>query len=451
MERLISDRFEEFISRQHLFNKGDRLLLAVSGGSDSMTMCDLFVRSGFTFGIAHCNFQLRGGESLRDENFVREYAARCRVPFHVVHFDTEAYAGREKIAIQETARILRYEWFEQVRKENGYTFIVTAHHLNDHIETLLLNFFKGTGIHGLHGIRAKQGKVVRPMLFLTKDEITQYVEDRRLEFVEDASNASDKYTRNYIRHRVVPVIKDIFPGLERQLEKNIERFTEAGQLYDQAIDAHRKKLVIFRGEEAFIPVLKLRKSVPLNTICYELFKSWGFSAEQSRQIAGMADSEPGKSVTSSTHRLIRDRKWFIVTPLQTGKPSVILIEEDRRQADVPHLSLRFARFASENYSLSKEESVASIDGGRLVYPLVLRPWRQGDYFYPLGLNKKKKVSRFLIDRKVPLHEKEKVWVLESGKRIVWVVGMRLDHRFRVTPATEEILQITAKIPSEPGH
>lgn len=443
LARSIQAGFKEFVSTSHLFNTGDRLLLAVSGGVDSMVMCDLFTEAGFNYGIAHCNFQLRGEESVRDETFVRRYAEDHQIPFYLKRFDTEAFAAKQKISIQEAARELRYEWFESIRAENDFTFIAAAHHMNDHIETLLINFFKGTGIHGLHGIRPKQGKVIRPLLFLAKEEILQYVEARDLAFVEDISNLSDKYTRNYIRHQIIPRIKEIFPGIEKQLEKNIGRFSEAEMLYDQAIEAQRSRLVTSKGGEFFIPVLKLKKSTPLSTICYELFKSWNFSFEQSQQVIAMMDSESGRSMTSSTHRVIKDRKWFIITPIKTETHSITLVQKGDSQVDVPGLSLRLTELAPERHSLPRDESTASIDADKLAYPLILRPWRQGDYFYPLGLNKKKKVSRFFIDLKVPLHEKEKVWVLESGSRVVWVVGMRIDHRFRIVPATRSILQIKA--------
>lgn len=438
------NRLNQFILAHHLFNSGDRILLTVSGGADSMMMCDLFRQAGYNFGIAHGNFQLRGEESVRDENFVREYAARHHIPFYITHFDTNVYAEQKKISIQEAARELRYRWFDEIRSQHDFTFIATAHHLNDHIETLLINFFKGTGIHGLHGIPVRQGKIIRPILFLTKEEILQYIRENNLPFVEDSSNLSDKYTRNYIRHQVIPVIKKIFPGIERQLNQNIERFSEAGLLYEQAIDLHRKKLVEARGEEFFIPVLKLKKSIPLATVCYELFKTWNFSMEQSRQIINMLDSEPGKTISSSTHRLIRDRKWLIITPLMAKKSSIIQIEKNQSHAEGDGFSLHLKRVKAVDHTLSRNETTASLNAAGIVYPLILRPWRQGDYFYPLGLNKKKKISRFLIDRKIPLHDKEDVWVLESEKKIIWVAGMRIDHRFRITESTEEVLQIVYK-------
>lgn len=409
-----------------------------------MMMCDLFLNNGYDIGIAHCNFQLRGTDSDSDEEFVRQYAKERNVPYYVARFDTRDYAAEQKVSIEEAARALRYPWFEQIREENDFDFIATAHHLNDHIETLLLNFFKGTGIHGLHGIPVKRGRIIRPLLFLAKEEIRQYLQKNNLQFVEDATNLSDKYTRNFIRLQVVPAIKKIFPGIEKQLEQNIHRFSEAGILYEQAIEVHRNKLVETKGGEAFIPVLKLKKTIPLDSVCYELFKTWNFSFEQSQQIIRMLDSESGKSISSATHRLIRDRKWLIISPLEAARPSLILIEKEQQHIETAIFSLKIKTFNAKEHTLSPDITIASLDAAHLIFPLVLRPWRQGDYFYPLGLNKKKKISRFLIDRKIPLHEKEKVWVLESDKKIIWVVGMRIDHRFRITSSTKEICQFTYK-------
>jgi tRNA(Ile)-lysidine synthase len=443
MEKTIEERFIQFIKEKHLCQKGDKLLLALSGGSDSMVMCDLFIRNGFNIGLAHCNFQLRAGDADRDENFVKQYAEKKNVPFFSIRFDTEGFSQKNKISIQQAARELRYNWFEQIRQQHQYTFIATAHHLNDNIETLLLNFFKGTGIHGLHGIPVKQGKIIRPLLFLSKKEILGYADLHKIDFVEDISNLSEKYTRNYLRHQVIPALEKPFPNLIHQLAQKIARFKGAEQLYEQAIDLHKKKLVEERGEEIFIPVLKLKKSSPLSTIAYEVFKPYGFSFEQSQQIIQLLDSESGKVVRSKTHQLLRDRKWLIVSPLKIKNPTHTLIEEGTHQVEVYDLKLNLKKKPGENYIIPKDENIASLDASKIGYPLILRKWKQGDYFYPLGMRKKKKLSRFFIDKKLSLNEKEKVWVLESNQRIIWVIGLRIDDRFKITNATKEVLQVAS--------
>lgn len=441
MEKTIEERFIQFIKENHLCQKGDKLLLAVSGGSDSMVMCDLFIRNGFNIGLAHCNFQLRAGDANRDENFVKQYAEKKYIPFFSIRFDTEAFSQKNKISIQQAARELRYNWFEQIRQQHQYTFIATAHHLNDNIETLLLNFFKGTGIHGLHSIPLKQGKIIRPLLFLSKKEILDYIDLHKVDFVEDISNLSEKYTRNYLRHQVIPALEKRFPHLAHQLGQNIERFKDAEQLYEQAIDLHKKKLIEERGEEIFIPVLKLKKSHPLSAVTYEIFKPYNFSFEQSQQIMRLLDSESGKVIRSKTHQLLRDRKWLILSPFEIKKPTHVLIEGSTQQVETQDLKLKFKKKAAENYVIPNDENVASLDASKINYPLILRKWKHGDYFYPLGMRKKKKLSRFFIDKKLSLNEKEKVWVLESNQRIIWVVGLRIDERFKVTKATKEVLQV----------
>jgi tRNA(Ile)-lysidine synthase len=442
MENSLKDRFLEFLINERLCQPGDQILLTVSGGADSMVMADLFHQSGFRFAIAHCNFQLRGEESSRDEKFVSEYARRLGTPCHIIRFNTADYAREHKQSIQEAARTLRYDWFEQVRQQEGYTFTATAHHLNDRVETLLLHFFKGTGIHGLAGIPVKNGKVIRPLLFLTKAEILRYAADRGLSFVEDSSNASEKYSRNYLRHRIIPLIEEAFPGLDMRLGRNMQRFGEAVQLYDQAIDSHRKKLVKMAGEEARISILQLKKSRPLRTIAYEIFKPWGFSADQSRQIIAMLDGTPGLVIYSAHYRLIRDRKWLIITPKDSPTPSILQISEDQSRVAGNGFSLTIRRVPAAAHTLSRRKEVASLDAAKIRFPLLLRRWRQGDYFYPLGMPKKKKLSRFFIDQKLSLAEKEKIWVLESEKRIIWVVGLRIDDRFKIRAATTEVLEVT---------
>lgn len=437
-------RFLTFIRDHHLCTRDDRVLVAVSGGSDSMTLVDLFLEAGFRIGVAHCNFTLRDADSDADEAFVRTFCQGKGLPFSTVRFDTRAFAHSRGMSVEEAARVLRYEWFEEIRRTEGYVFVATAHHADDNIETLLFNFFRGTGIHGLHGIPVKQGRIIRPMLFLSKKEVSAYVDRKQIAFVQDATNLSEAFTRNLLRLRVIPLLGEAFPALRKRLLGNIARFSEAEQLYGQAVGFHRKKLVEIRGEEAFIPILKLKKTVPLLTVTYEIFREWGFSFEQCRQITALLESGPGREMRSESHRLIRDRKWLIVSPVQAGEVTGLLLEKGRSPVEVADLTLSLKTLAAPPARLPGDSDIALLDARHIRYPLLLRRWRQGDYFYPLGLGKKKKLSRFFIDRKIPLHEKEKIWVLESDKRILWVVGMRIDDRFKVGPSTAEVLQVTIK-------
>ena len=438
----VLQQMREFIALQGLADPGDRILAAVSGGSDSMTLADLFGQAGLPFAVAHCNFQLRGEDSLRDENFVRDYCRQAGVPCFVTRFDTADYAREHRLSIQEAARTLRYEWFEEVRSREGYDLVATAHHRTDHVETLLLNFFKGSGIHGLHGIPAKNGHIIRPLLFLSKSEVWQYVKARGIAYVDDVSNDSLKYKRNFLRHRVVPLLEEGFPGIEDRLAASIARYREAGELYDQAVAGYKKQLVTHKGDEARIPVAALKQVRPLATVTYEVLRPWGFSALQCSQVISMLEGPAGKTVASSTHRLIRDRAWLIVVPLDAPRQSCQMIEAGDTSAVVAEGTLTIREVPAEGYILPTDPMVAAVDARELDTPLMLRRWKQGDYFYPLGMRKKKKLSRFFIDGKVPLHKKQQLWVLVSGERVVWVVGMRLDDRFKVTASTLRIVEFT---------
>lgn len=436
------NRFREYIELQRLFDPREKILLAVSGGMDSVVLCHLFSRCGYSFGIAHCNFRLRQAESDRDEEFVKSLAGKYGAPFFVKQFDTAVYAKEHKVSVQVAARELRYGWFEEIRKDYGYAFVATAHHLNDNIETLLINFFRGTGVGGLHGILPVQGKIVRPLLFAKREEIRDYQQQHTLPFVEDSSNLSDKYTRNFFRLKILPLVKEAFPETERILADNTGRFREVETLYRQAIAMHLKGLRVKKGEETFIPLLKLKKSEPLPTIVYELFKPFSFGYEQSRQIIDLLESEPGKIALSSTHRVVKDRKWLIVSPLKSGEPAHIIIEEGRSKVSAGSLDLDIRIIPIEKFAMDPSPETACLDLKKISFPLTLRRWRKGDYFYPLGMKKKKKLSRFFIDQKLSIAAKEKVWVLTTGSRIAWVAGMRIDDRVKITGRTGEVLKLT---------
>lgn len=431
----------DFIDRESLLPAGAAVLVAVSGGADSVALAHLLHTSGITIEIAHCNFRLRGEESDRDEAFVQKFAAQLGVPFHVTHFDTNEYASSSRIAIQEAARLLRYGWLEELRTRLGISVLATAHHMQDSVETLWMNLSKGTGISGLHGILPKQGALVRPLLFATREDVAAYMVAEQLAFMEDSSNASDKYTRNYFRHHVLPPLREAYPDVVRQTGASIERFREAEMLYRQSVEEYRKKLVEQKGEEYFIPVLKFKQVKPLATIAYELFKPFGCNTHLAAQAADLLNAMPGKFVTTATHRIVRDRKWLIITPLQADISAHFLIEEGQQEVQIPgfRLSIRTAKY--DGREIPADAGTAYINLAEIRFPLMVRKWKQGDYCYPLGLNKKKKLSRLFIDQKLSLPAKEKIWVLESDKRIAWVMGMRLDHRFRVTEHTDQMLVI----------
>ena len=449
-------KFINFIKKENLFQPKDKLLLAVSGGVDSVVLCELCKQSGFDFAIAHCNFKLRGEESERDEKFVRELAEKYGVEIFVKEFETEKYAEEKRVGIQEAARNLRYEWFSILIGNMQYAisdeaivncqlpvanWILTAHHANDNVETLLMNFFKGTGINGLRGILPKQKKIIRPLLFAKKEDLIQFAKENSLTFVEDSSNASDKYTRNYFRNQLIPSIEKVFPQAEDNLLNNIHRFTDIEMLYKQSITLHKKKLLEQKGNEIHIPVLKLLKSEPLPTIVYEIIKSFDFTSAQTEEVIKLLQSDSGKYIQSSSHRILKNRNWLIITPTDTIIAENILIEEKDKTIHFSKGKLKFERLISDNCQLTSDNTVAQVDADQITFPLLLRKWKQGDYFYPLGMKKKRKLSRFFIDQKLYLTEKENAWVLEMSKKIIWVVGRRIDDRFKITPKTKNILKI----------
>ena len=424
-----------------------RLLVAVSGGVDSVVLTDLLYKAGFDFVIAHANFNLRGAESNRDEAFARSLAVRYEKPIWVKLFETKEYAVLNKLSIQEAARELRYSWFAELLEDlknssQKKCLIVTAHHANDNIETLLINFFRGTGISGLHGILPLQQQIIRPLLFAKREAILAYAQEQELDWVEDSSNASDKYTRNFFRLQLLPSIKEIFPEVEENLLQNIERFTEAEQLYNQSIQLHKNKLAKVAGDEIHIPVLALQKAVPLHAIVWEIIKPFHFSAAQVIEVKKLMDAANGSYVASHTHRVIKNRKWLIIATAQTVEAKHVIIEAAEKKLIFENGSLSFETLSAEGFQLNVAASVASLDAAAIRFPLLLRRWKQGDYFYPLGMQKKKKLSRFMIDQKLSKTQKEKVWVLEMDKKIVWVIGYRIDNRFKFTDHSESILQIS---------
>ncbi len=425
----------------------DRLLLAVSGGVDSVVLTHLCKAAGLSFSIAHCNFQLRGIESDSDQSFVEAMAKKMGVNYYAKCFDTAKISTQQKTAVEETARNLRYQWFEELRVQEGFDFIVTAHHSDDNIETVLMNFFRGTGIKGMHGILPKKNKIIRPLLFADKASLLNYARVNQLEFVVDHTNAQNEFTRNYFRNELIPSIQSVFPAVVQNLLNNIEKFKEVEILYEQSIQNHINQLVEKKGSELHIPILKLQKTVPLQTVLYELIKPYGFSAHQVPEVIPLLTSESGKFVQSDSHRVFSNRKWLIIAPLKTEKAQHILIDDSNQSIGFELGQLKLEHTTPQ--PLDKTSTIVHLDAAAIQFPLLLRPWKKGDYFYPLGLSKdgsqkigKKKISRFLIDQKLSITQKEKVWVLESNKKICWVVGFRIDDRVKITNQTKAVLKCT---------
>ncbi len=425
-----------------------QFLLAVSGGIDSVVLTDLFYKSGFEFAIAHCNFQLRGAESERDETFVRSLASNYNKKIFVQQFDTKKYAEANKISIQEAARELRYKWFDEIINSqqstiNNKQFIVTAHNSDDNAETLLLFFFRGTGLPGLIGIKLidKERQIIRPLLFASREAVVKYATENNLSWVEDSSNASNKYTRNFFRNNLLPEISKHFPGVKDNLNQNIKRFSEANQLYVQAISLYKKKLLEFKGSEVHIPVLKLKHVQPLDTILWEIIKEYNFHSNQIEAIKKLFDSDNSSYVSSSSHRIIKNRNWLIITLNKTEETGFILIEKLDKEIKFKSGFLQFQELQTGNHELHFASNIALLDAKQVTFPLLLRKWKQGDYFYPLGIRKKKKLSRFFIDQKLSATEKENIWLLESNKKIIWIINHRIDDRYKILASSTTMFKI----------
>jgi tRNA(Ile)-lysidine synthase len=433
--------FNNFLTHNHLADRSFSFLLAVSGGIDSVVMVDLFHKAGFSFDIAHANFQLRGEESLRDEKFVSDLANKCGVKVFVRQFDTAAYAGKNKLSIQVAARQLRYEWFEELLVKYGYEKIATAHHLDDQIETFLINLTRGTGIAGLHGIPVKQGNIIRPMMFTGRKEIEAYAADHGLDFVEDSSNSSVKYTRHRIRHNILPQLEEINPSFRKALTETIGYIRDAEVIYRKAIEETRNSIIELNGDTVSIPIKDLLTLEHVETWAYELLSPYGFNMANVRDIIGMTDAIPGKEVMSATHRLVSDRDHLIIIPREKAVNHAVypVFDIDIDIAFPVHLSFEILEKIPVKYD--DPADIAYLDLDKLVFPMQIRRWKRGDSFFPLGMKQRKKLSDFFTDMKFSRIDKENQWLLCSGDDIVWVIGQRIDNRYKITEETVKIIKI----------
>ena len=433
--------FEQFIQEKALFTHNNRLLLTVSGGIDSVVLSQLCHDAGYSFAIAHCNFQLRGEESEQDEHFVKSLAQTYQVPFYTTRFQTKKYADENGISTQMAARDLRYNWFENIRTQHQFDFILTAHHQDDVLETILLNLTRGTGLAGLHGILPKNGVIVRPLLFATRKEINAFLTNKQLTWREDSSNTSVDYVRNRLRHDVIPVLRDLNPHVAAAAFQMAERIQEVEKIVAQSIDATSRLLVSTKNDAVWLNKAILENvSSPTEHLNYHLAE-YGFSYTQAVLIWQQRNQSVGKQFLSASHQLVNDRLHWLLTPLPSAAPSPILLPADSGEVAFQEGKLQWHKLNSlATISLGYAQS-AYLDFNKLTFPLRLRPWGNGDWFCPSGMQgKRKKVSDFLIDSKIPRSLKSKVWVLESANDIVWLVGHRVDERYK---ATENCLTICA--------
>jgi tRNA(Ile)-lysidine synthase len=440
--------FKAYIRSTKLFQQDDHILLAVSGGVDSVAMVKLFQDAGYQFGIAHFNFKLRGADSEGDETFVKSLAEVAGVPFYVKHFDAKQYAAEHKISIQMAARDLRYTWFDELLSEHKYDYVSTAHHLDDQAETFFINILRGAGISGMHGILPKQGKIIRPLMFTTRERIMEYTLKNDLAWRDDKSNKSRKYLRNKLRLDVLSELSKISPKFSYKLNESICHLRDVETIYNYHLAGVTADLVQNTPEGILISIDWIYEYEPHETYLFEILKPYGFPFPVVKEIVRSLDTFSGKVFYSPTHRLLRDRENFIIQPLseltaETPEDSTYYIDKGVNHIEEP-ICLRADETDQINDLPMGKPSVACLDMDKLVFPLQLRKWEKGDWFMPLGLKGKKKLSDFFVDQKISLADKEKVWLLVSGEDIVWVIGKRIDNRYRITPKTKKAYVISCK-------
>ncbi len=435
-------KFEINILKSALFTKADKLLLAFSGGVDSVVLAHLLHNAGYAFDIAHCNFQLRGSEADEDTGFCKKFAEAINAEFHVAYFDTKTYASEHKLSTQMAARELRYNWFNGLINEFGFSYILTAHHANDNVETVLVNLIRGTGIKGLQGIPEKQNRIVRPLLYATKEEIRNYALKNKLNYREDSSNVEVKYKRNFIRHHIIPELKKLNPSIEETFHSSVQFFKQSAEIVGQFAVLKFKEICKQENDGLFIDIKLLLNEPQKETLLFEWLYNKNFKTNQIQQLSEILLSlkNTGKQFTSSTHRLVIDRNYIIVKALE--KQTEVSEYKIISPFDIPHLpiQLKFEEVKEASFSLYKNEITIAFP--ETLFPLTLRHRKQGDKFKPFGMKGFKKLSDFFKDKKLSLFEKEEVWILENKEYIIWVVGYRMDDRCKVTENTEKILKIT---------
>ena len=445
--------FLTYINEQKLFEPSEKVLLTVSGGKDSVAMLDLFCEANrndgrFRFSVAHCNFQLRGKDSDDDQIFVENLCKENKVVFHTKTFETKTYAKKNKVSIEMAARTLRYEWFESIRQELNCDYIATAHHLNDSIETVLLNLTKGTGISGLKGISAKKGHIIRPMLFASRREIDDYVTKKNLSWKEDSSNASNDYQRNLIRNEVVPLLKKINPNFDETFARNLERFHSLEA--DFRKNFNQFKTMVMREENGiyFLKIANVKHWQSANYYLEELLKEFGFNYFQSKKIFNSLDRLSGKMFYSEHFTLLKDREELVISPPSSSeqtKSIIIGLEESNKEITFDYFDniIKFTVLNIEEIdtNFERNNTILFADFDKITFPITLRKWQEGDWFIPLGMNGKKKISDFLVDRKISLNLKKRIFLLTSQDATIWIINHRADNRFKLTDATKKVLKV----------
>ena len=434
------DKFQSHLTNNFPYLHGKKLLLATSGGLDSMVMAHLFSTLNFDIALAHCNFQLRGNESLEDQFFVQNYAEANDIPVFTTQFDTQSFAIDYKLSIQVAARELRYNWFYELLENENFDYILTAHHADDTIETFLIHLIRGSGLEGFTGIPAQNESVIRPLLAFSREEISNYAAANVVQWHEDSSNSSDKYLRNKVRHDIVPLLKELNPSFLTSFQNTQKYLNEAQVMVEDATIMIYQQVASEVNNEIHYNIDKLKILPNYKSYLYQWLKEYGFSAWD--DIYELVDSQSGKQVFSNDFRLLKDRNTLVLAPItENNSTEVYYIEENQNEVSFPiKLSI-----SNQNFISNTDNSIIFVDADKLKFPLQLKRFEEGAIFQPFGMNgKSKKVSKLFKDEKLSLLQKENTWILYSNEDIVWVIGIRQDERFKINIDTKNSLQIALK-------
>ena len=433
----MKEQIQQYIIQHQLLSGEKPVVVGISGGADSVALLHILVSLGYKCIAAHCNFNLRGDESFRDEQFTIDFTKRLQVPLCKISFETNKYAQENRLSVEMAARELRYRWFEELLNTYDADAVAVAHHRDDSVETLLINLTRGSGLTGLTGIKPKNGNVVRPLLCVSREDIYAYIENNGLEYVTDSSNSSDIYTRNFIRLKVIPLLEEINPSVKASLARTANHLYDASLIYNHSVEEARR--VIIQNNRLSISAL-LSFPAPA-TILYEMLKPYGFSRTVCESIFTVLDKDSGKIFYSPTHRLLKDRSDLLIDVLSGEDNRAYLINLEDDNVDLPVELKPEIVVIKESYQIEKDKKFAYFDFDKLSFPLVLRHWQEGDWFVPFGMKGKKKISDYFSDKKFSLFDKEKTWLLCSGQDVIWIVGERTDNRYRIEKTTKRVLKL----------
>jgi tRNA(Ile)-lysidine synthase len=436
----MNHQFKQFIAENNLFQPADKVLLAISGGIDSMVMWQLFEVCGLNYSVIHCNFRFRGAESDADEALVTRMADERGVQLYVKKFDTREYASLTGVSIEMAARELRYNWFREILSEEKIPWLATAHHQDDLLETFFINLVRKTGIKGLTGFKPRNGSLIRPMLFTCRREIEEWAALQQVEYRTDLTNQELIFQRNFIRHQIIPSLEQLNQAFRKNLTETIANLRDVEDFYDTEVNRQLKRITNADSANPELSVSALLKMAHPKQLLFEWMSRYDFNPATIDQVFNFLEAEPGKQFYSRTHRLIIDRNRLIISDLKEKKEQLFYLDKnDLELFDPVHLSMSITE--GDIPALDPDPRVAYLDAGKLEYPLVLRKWQPGEYFQPLGMQGFKKLSDFFVDQKFSIPEKEQTWIVYSGDKVVWIVGHRIDNRFRITRETSKVLML----------